>query len=103
MQACACWTRYALVLLHLVRGRRLKRKRQRDIHSSAGALVRQRCHYESVASAYAISFDVGQALDKSAHKMIDFVEANCTSDNQVNCDDIVQQSRSDEDQDASQK
>jgi hypothetical protein len=103
MQACACRTRYAFVLLRLVRGRRLKHKRQRDIHSSAGALVRQRFHYESVASANAISFDVGRGLDKSAHKMIDFVEANCACHDQVNCDDIVQQSRGDEDQDASQK
>jgi hypothetical protein len=43
------------------------------------------------------------SLAKSNHKMIDFVEANGASDDQVNCDDIVQQSWSDEDQDTSQK
>jgi hypothetical protein len=35
--------------------------------------------------------------------MIDFVEAHRASDNQVNRDDIVQQSWSDENQDAGQK
>jgi hypothetical protein len=38
---------------------------------------------------------------KSAQKMIDFIEANYARDNQVNCDNIVQKSGNNEDQDAS--